>query len=211
MIYILVGEELKSKGLYIKEVTKNREIIFLGSSILTRDLILNYSSNISLFNEFPVIVVENILKEENIIFSATEFDYLKDSKTIFIFKEDKLTALEQKKYKKHATIENFDVKKIIIEKFNAFSITDAYANRDKIGAWVLYRKGIESGVEPEAIAGILFWKIKTMLLNSTKIFSKEELKKQSSQIVSLYHNAHRGEVDFIIGLEQFILTSLSSH
>ena len=74
----------------------------------------------------------------------------------------------------------------------------------------MYREGVESGIEPEAIAGILFWKIKTMILNGSRMFSIDELKNQSSKIVSIYHLAHRGEVDFIVSLEQFILTSLSS-
>jgi predicted RNA methylase len=43
-----------------------------------------------------------------------------------------------------------------------------------------------------------------------KVFSKEELKNNSSLIVYLYHKAHRGEFDFYIGIEQFILNSLSS-
>ena len=48
-----------------------------------------------------------------------------------------------------------------------------------------------------------------MILNGTKFFSKEELKKASSELVSIYHKAHRGEYDFTISLEQFILSSLS--
>ena len=95
-------------------------------------------------------------------------------------------------------------------KFNIFGITDAFAKHDKVMTWVLYRRGIEGGVEPEAIAGILFWKIKTMILSGNYLFDKDELKRQSSRIVSIYHKAHRGESDFSIGLEQFILSSLSS-
>ena len=211
MIYILSGDDNLNKSAYIKELTLNREIFFLRPDILNKDLIMSYSSNISLFNESPVIVVENIINEGEINFSNEDLISLKDSETIFIFKQDKLSSVEQKKYKKYGDIKIFDEKKITpIEKFNVFSITDAYANRDKITAWTLYMQAISSGIEPEAIAGILFWKIKTMILNNFKSFNKFELKSQSSAIVSIYHKAHRGELDFTIALEQFILSSLSS-
>ncbi len=142
--------------------------------------------------------------------SKDDLTFFKDSKTIFIFLEDKLLASEQKKYIKYAQVEKFEEKKIIqVPKVNTFAIADAFARHDKIGTWMLYREAIEAGTSPEAISGILFWKIKTMILEGTKTFSINNLKNQSSAIVSLYHRAHRGESDFTLGLEQFILTTLS--
>ena len=211
MIYILSGDDTLNKGIYIKELTKDHESFFLRSDSLNKELVMSYSNNISLFSEYPVIIIENILNEKDIIFSDKDLNSLKESETIFIFKQDKLSSIDQKKYKKYGDVKIFDNKKISpIEKFNIFSITDAYANKDKITTWTLYRQGVASGIEPEAISGILFWKIKTMLLNNSKAFNKSELKSQSSTIVSIYHRAHRGELDFTIALEQFILSSLSS-
>src|SRR3989339_253937 len=200
MIHILVGDDTKSKNDYIKGLTRERESSFLNGADLDKGLILSYGTNTSLFGGLKALIMENALKEDTIVLDATEWNLLKESETLFIFKEDKLLAVDQKKYKKYAEK----------EKFNVFQITDAYANRDKVTAWTLYRKGIEAGVEPEAIAGILFWKIKTMILSSARSFGKDELKHNSSSIVSIYHKAHRGEVDLTIGLEQFILNSLSS-
>ena len=210
MIYILFGNDTKNKSSYIKELTLKSESFFISSSNLDKNLILSYSNNIDLFGESKSVILDNILNSENIGFSLEEMNFLKESKTIFIFKEDKLLALDQKKYKKYGEIIGFELKKSLPEqKFNVFSITDAFARRDKITTWILYQNAIYSGIEPEAISGILFWKIKTMILNGTTTFSKDQLKKQSSSIVSLYHRAHRGECDFHIGLEQFILSSLS--
>ncbi|MEI7689067.1 MAG: hypothetical protein WCI91_02675 [Candidatus Nomurabacteria bacterium] len=211
MIYILLGEDSKNKNLYIKEITKGGEILSIAGNDLNRELIMSYASNINLFSETPSVLIDNILSKEEIVFSNEDFEFLKESKTIFLFKEDKMLALQQKKYNKYADIKIFENKKSTpVLKFNIFSITDAFSNRDKITTWILYRNGLNSSLEPEAIAGVLFWKIKTMILNGSKIFSKEELKKQSSQIISIYHKAHRGELDFSVSLEQFILSSLSS-
>ncbi|KKQ20349.1 MAG: hypothetical protein US34_C0013G0021 [Candidatus Nomurabacteria bacterium GW2011_GWC2_36_9] len=211
MIHILVGDDTKSKNDYIKGLTRERESSFLNGADLDKGLILSYGTNTSLFGGLKALIMENALKEDTIVLDATEWNLLKESETLFIFKEDKLLAVDQKKYKKYGEIKTFESKKKAEkEKFNVFQITDAYANRDKVTAWTLYRKGIEAGVEPEAIAGILFWKIKTMILSSARSFDKDELKHNSSSIVSIYHKAHRGEVDLTIGLEQFILNSLSS-
>lgn len=211
MIYILSGSDIHNKNIYTKELTNKKEIFFVSSGEINKNLIMSYATNISLFNESPVVVIENIFKKEDMTFSSSELAYLKESKTIFVFQEDKLLLSDQKKYQKYGEIKIFEEKKKNInQKFNIFSLTDAFANRDKITTWILYHKGIEEGVEPEAIAGVLFWKIKTMILNGNRFFSKEELKNNSSLIVYLYHKAHRGEFDFYIGIEQFILNSLSS-
>lgn len=211
MIHILLGGDTKNKNIYIKELARESDSVFIPAGVEDKSLVIGYSSNISLFGETPVVIMDNLLSEGAIIFSPEELKSINESDTVFIFKEDKLSVSEQKKYKKYAEIRSFELKKEVTQpKFNVFGITDAFANRDKINSWALYREGIESGVEPEAIAGILFWKIKTMILNGSRFFNKEELKNQSSKIVSIYHSAHRGEVDFVISLEQFILTSLSS-
>lgn len=207
MIYIVLGDTTSKN---IKELTANRETIFIPRTEINLDLLMSYGGNIGLFNDKPAVILENVLSDEILVFSASQLSEFKDSETIFIFKEDKLNAADQKKFKKYAEIKNFTEKKIITkEKFNIFSITDAFASRDKVSTWILFRKALLSGLEPEALAGVLFWKIKTMILNGSKLFTKEDLKVQSSNIVSLYHKAHKGECDFTIGLEQFILSSLS--
>jgi hypothetical protein len=135
---------------------------------------------------------------------------LKNSPNNLIFIEDKLPASDIKKYKKYAIIEDFSSPTTkTAPKVNVFGIADAFSRRDKIGTWVLYREAVGEGVPPEEISGIIFWKIKTMMLSGSKIFSLSELKKRSSNLVSLYHKAHKGECDFTIGLEEFILSSLS--
>jgi hypothetical protein len=38
-----------------------------------------------------------------------------------------------------------------------------------------------------------------------KGYSEEKLKEMSSRLFNMYHQAHRGEVDFAVALERFIL------
>jgi len=211
MIHILVGGDTKNKANYIKELTNKLESISFDNTLVSKDSVMSYCYGIDLFNKSSFVVLENVLNGGDINFSIEELVRMKESNTLFVFKEDKLLVTLQNKYKKYAEIKIFEEKKVVqVPKFNVFSITDAFANKDKILTWTLYNKAIVEGIEGEAIAGILFWKIKTMLMNGSNVFSQNDLKQQSSKIISLYHKAHRGEIDLSLGLEQFILTSLTS-
>jgi hypothetical protein len=209
MIYILSGNDTKKKNAYLKKLFKNDQPIFVPEKEATKEMLFDYALSRNLFGEISVVVFENILKKEDITLSPEDLLKLQDSKTILVFLEEKLLAPDVKKYKKYVTIENFGLETVKqTPKMNIFSIADAFSRRDKIGTWVLYREAVALGTQPEEISGIIFWKIKSMILTGTRVFSIEELKNQSSELVSLYHKAHLGETDFIIGLEQFILLSL---
>ncbi len=210
MIYILSGNDTKKKNIYLKKLDKTNSAVLLPDGEIAKEELLNYAFSVNLFGDHQIIVFENILKRENITLTNENLLALKDSETIFIFLEEKLLAPEVKKYKKYATIEDFSAPNIKqTPRINVFGIADAFSRKDKIGAWILYREAVIEGVPPEEISGIIFWKIKTMILSGTKFFGVDELKKKSSELVALYHKAHKGECDFVIGLEQFILSSLS--
>jgi hypothetical protein len=208
MIYILAGNDLKKRNAHIKTLAKDREITRLSFEDQTKEMLERYASNTSLFGGQSIIIVENTLKQS--AFSADDLKRFGDSENIFIFLEDKLLVADERKYKKYAAIEKFEEKvKKALPKVNTFAIAEAFGKKDKMKTWMLYINAIEQGAQPEAISGMLFWKIKALLQDGTKAFSIEELKNHSGAIVSLYHQAHKGERDFIIGLEQFILSSLS--
>jgi hypothetical protein len=210
MIYILLGNDTKKKNDYLKKLYKGNLPVFVPQVNHSKEILMDYASSISLFGESPIVILEGIIKESNITLGNEDLLALKDSLTTFVFIEEKLLALDVRKYKKYGTVEELSrpaTKQM--PKMNVFDIAEAFARKDKIGTWVLYREAISKGVQPEEISGIIFWKVKTMLLNGAKVFSALELKKISSELVSLYHKAHRGECDFVIGLEQFILSTLS--
>ncbi len=115
---------------------------------------------------------------------------------------------------------------LIGEKIDFFEFADALGRRDKRGLWVLYQDALAEQVPAEEVHGIFFWQVKSMLLakkckNADEAnmkpfpFSKAreyarnykdgELEKISSNLVSMYHEAHRGNLDFFVALEKFIL------
>ena len=209
MIYIFVGNDNKSKNVKTKALSKNCDTLTLSGGNLSKEMIFDYALTQSLFGGQSVVVIENLINESDFIFSKKELEDINKSSTIFIWLEDKLLASDVKKYSKYAIIENFD-KKINKAPFvNSFAIADAFAMKDKMKTWVAYNEAINKGATPESIAGILFWKIKMMMAGNSKNFSKDDIRNQSSRLVSIYHKAHNGELDMIIGLEQFILSVLT--
>jgi hypothetical protein len=179
--------------------------------MLSRELLFSYANQSPLFGDRPLIVLENALSVSDVVFDAELLALLKDSLTSFVFMEDALTAAEIKKYKPYAEdIVKFDREEAPRAAANPFVIANAFEKRDKIGAWSAYCASVERGGEPEAIAGMLFWKIKTLLLAGTsRVFTVRELQLASSKLIDLYHAGHSGQRDMSIGLEQFLLTVLS--
>lgn len=112
------------------------------------------------------------------------------------------------------------------EKIDFFEFADALGKRDKKGLWVLYQDALAEQVPAEEVHGIFFWQIKSMLLGKlcknaeeagmksfpfqksreySRNFKDGELENLSSKLVAMYHEAHRGNTDFFVSLEKFIL------
>ena len=110
--------------------------------------------------------------------------------------------------------------------FNVFALGDALGARDAFKAWMTYRQAIENGLEPENVLGTLFWQAKSIALASSAssasesglspfVFSKakkyagnyshEELNGLVSNLITLYHDGHRGMVDMETGIERLLL------
>ncbi len=133
----------------------------------------------------------------------------------FIFLEEKLLKKVTDKLSKIGAEVVVNKKKEAskVEAFNIFSITYAFAVSDRKKLWLLLREAAGKEVAPEAIAGILHWKVRDMIVKGegrphpgVSGFSKEELVRLSATIVTLYHESHRGAGDLELLLEKFALT-----
>lgn len=110
------------------------------------------------------------------------------------------------------------------EQYNPFQICDAFAYKDRKTAWILFQKALFNGITAEEVFWKIWWQIKTLILvknqphglnlhpfvikktlRNINNFTKEELNNLSWQLVSLYHKTRKGQAEFEIGLEKFIL------
>ena len=115
---------------------------------------------------------------------------------------------------------------LIGEKIDFFEFADALGRRDKRGLWVLYQDALAEQVPAEEVHGIFFWQVKSMLLAKkcktaeeanmksfpfekargySRNYKDGELENISSNLISMYHEAHRGNIDFFVALEKFVL------
>ena len=110
---------------------------------------------------------------------------------------------------------------------SVFAMADAFGARDRKNLWALYQKFALQGSVPEEISGMLFWQLKAIILAKdpkadaksaglnpfvfskarqfAKNYTEAELRALSSQLVRMYHEAHRGMGDFGVMLERFVL------
>jgi DNA polymerase III delta subunit len=144
-----------------------------------------------------------------------------------------LTKIEKnaEKVEEFVKVEKTLTKKEVLaqkgEKIDFFEFADALGRRDKRGLWVLYQDALAEQVPAEEVHGIFFWQVKSMLLATkchtpaeanmkpypfqkareyARNYSKDgELETIAEKLVSMYHEAHRGNADFYVALEKFIL------
>ena len=126
---------------------------------------------------------------------------MQESSNIFILYEGKVLTELKKTLEKHAEkIVVVDEKKAANTFFgggdgpNIFALADAVGKRDAVRAWTLYRQAVDGGIESEAIIGMLFWKAKSI-----------ENKPLAKELITLYHDGHRGLVDLELGIEKLVL------
>ncbi len=137
----------------------------------------------------------------------TNLKEISKSENIFVILEGKLDAKSRQKFEKCAEkTQLFELKETKKEEFNRFAIAIALGSRNKKDLWLKFQESIENNVAPEEISGILFWKVKSMLLNKNRNFSEKELCSISKELIDIYHKARRGEHDFYIALERFVLS-----
>ncbi|MCR4311531.1 MAG: hypothetical protein NUV54_03150, partial [Candidatus Taylorbacteria bacterium] len=180
---------------------------------------------------YIVVVKDACVKKE--VFGSIErlLSSLQTSSNIFIFTEAGATKPLLDAFKKaEGQVQECGTAregKLVKEDFNPFSLADAFGARDRKKLWALYQQVLRRGSSPEEVAGTLFWQIKSiMLAQEAKTpakaglspfvfekakrygarFSAEDGRQYASRLLYLYHDAHRGLVDFEVGLERFVLT-----
>jgi hypothetical protein len=144
-----------------------------------------------------------------------------------LVKIEKYAEKVQEFIKPAKTLDKKEKLALIGEKIDFFEFADALGRRDKRGLWVLFQDALAEQVSAEEINGIFFWQVKSMLLAKkcktaedagmksfpfqkareySRNYKDGELEKLSSELVAMYHEAHRGNIDFFVALEKFILS-----
>jgi hypothetical protein len=122
-------------------------------------------------------------------------DALMESPHIFIFEEEKLLKHETDALAKiGAKIEIVKAEKKAFT-FDQYGVAAALGTKDKKKLWLGLMQSFRAGEKAEAVAGLMAWKARQMRDPAL-----------SRELVSIYHDSHRGAGDLELLLERFILT-----
>jgi hypothetical protein len=154
-----------------------------------------------------VVVLEAILENDAMrdIFMLI-LPTLKASADHFFLLEEKPDAATRKTLEKHATSsEKFESAKKSAPATTIFALANALRAGNKKALWVGYQRELQSGAAPEAIAGVLFWAVKDMLLKSRSEEEKRRAQSLIKELTELPHDARRHGEDLEYALERFVL------
>ncbi|MBI2476358.1 MAG: hypothetical protein HYV67_03890 [Candidatus Taylorbacteria bacterium] len=213
MLYLIHGSDTDKTREKARELVASlqkkkpeAEVFRLGSDNWNEARFDEFISSQGLFERKFIVFANRLLENKEAKAAVTEkLPAIQQSENIFIFLEgavDKATLLEIAEAAEKVQV----FEKTEKERFNVFSLANALRARDRRGLWVSYQKAVRNGALPEELSGVLFWQIKTLLATGSRNFSPAELETLALNIVRLYHDAHRGLVDFETGLERFVLT-----
>lgn len=203
MLKFIVGKDTERAGARRKELTDFVLRETLRGDELSLSSLEAKAGEETLFGDTRAYVAEGEIDEEYAKQLVSVAGALLSSSHLFVFEAEGgaplLKLLEKTKG------EVIKVKAPPKEKtFDVFSLGNAYASKDKKKLWLLLQEAYEAGIPAEALVGILSWKARTILAQrGTK---DEKAVTQSSQLVRMYHDAHRGEGDLSLLLERFVLS-----
>ena len=215
MIFLFAGDDTKNKlsayEKFIKSLPKEREILHISRNNFDPIQIENFYSGSSLFSSLSALVFKDIFEhEETREFILEKLELMGSSANSFIFLESKLNKPILDTFKKieakKIQFNIFELPKAKKEKFDNFLVAHAFERKDKLNTWIYFRQAIDGGVVMEEIIGVLFWKIKDMILkkNFSK-FTETKLKDCVSRLSCLLPQARKEGHDAEATFEQFLL------
>ncbi len=215
MIYLFYGDDVKNKSLnyekFIKSIPKGAVNFHINRNNFDEMELENLYSGASLFSSLSAVVFENIFEhEETREFVLEKLDLMGESSNLFIFSEGKLNKLILDAFKKVESnklqINIFELPKEKKEKFDNFLVANAFSVKDKLNLWIYFRQAISRGVGMEELIGVLFWKIKDMILKKDfRKFSETELKNSAAKLSYLLPQARKQGLDAEAVFEKFLL------
>jgi DNA polymerase III delta subunit len=163
-----------------------------------------------LFERKFIIYMDNVLEDdEKKELLLEKLETLKESENIFVILERKLDAKSKKAFEKWSEeIKIYDEaptspqNELRRASFNIFDITYALGTGNIQKAWMLFDECRRKEMRGEEIHGVLWWQMKKMYDKNPK---DPKMRKGLFEIMSMYHEAHRGNIDFLLGLEKWIL------
>ena len=214
MIYLFTGDDTTNRNkAYLKSLKDFNDLplIQINKNNFSIDTVESLYSDANLFDPKSVIVFSYLLEDKKYSeFILNKLEFFNSSKNVFIFLENKLLKPVIDEFKKHKSeIFVFELKKEAKEVFNNFLLANAFVARDKVLLWLYFRQATDKGVSLEELVGVLFWKVKDMILNKNFLKYKEnELLEIAHKLSILLPKSRKEGKEAEITFEKFLLEVL---
>ncbi len=214
MLHLFAGEDTQGKRAsydrFMISLPEGTEIFHIEGKNFDRAQVESFYSGAGLFFKRCAVVLEDILeRKEEAEFLFANLEKMSSSENIFIFLERKMSKPVLDEFKRSgAELNVFELekKKENGAKFNGFVLANSLGERNKLSLWLNFCRAREAGMELDPLAGILFWKVKDMLLRrSFGKFSEKELKELAGKISALLPKARKEGRDPEAAFEEFLL------
>lgn len=180
-----------------------------------------------LFASKYIVLYDNIFESKEIKEEVLDaLKEIKESENIFIFLEKELDKKTLEKMGKHAEkVQEYEAAETAKKKeYNPFGISDALLAKDKKRLWMLLMEAKKKGNAAEEIHGIIWWQMKALKLASVSKdakeadlspyvfgkaksavtnFEKGQIDTMLFDLVTMYHDAHRGERELWVEMERW--------
>ena len=201
MIYLFTGDDTKNKlsnyEKFIKSLPKEQEVFSISRNNFDPMQIESLYSGSGLFFAKSVTIFSNIFEyEDTRDFVLEKLLLMGQSDNSFVFLEGKLNKPILDAFKKvepkRVQMNIFELPKAQKEKFDNFLVANAFEKKDKLNMWIYFRQAMDKGVGMEEIIGVLFWKIKDMILKKRfGKFTEIELKDSAKRLSYLLPEARK--------------------
>lgn len=236
MLYVLHGQDFKAMREKqhslidaLHEKRADAEVFVMDDENFSTSQLQEFIGGQGLFeNKYIVTLDRCFLNEDAKSEIMDRIEEIAESPHAFLLVESEFKKKDRKTLIKYAQkVWEFEREEEQEDEYKIFSLTDAFGKRDTKEVWVEYQRAKNAGEAPEAIHGMLFWQVKSMMLaQSTKSaneasmssypykkatqfsanFSEDELKKMSRELTTLYHEARRGVYELESAIEEFLLS-----
>ena len=215
----IVGEEISEQRIF--ELAES-QALFVNKYIIFLYRVLDNAEN-----KKAILSSLKEMKESENIFVLCDILTSEKKTDLEIIKKIEEKSEKSKEFKKPPRkLSKKEELALIGEKIDFFEFANALGVRKRKELWTLFQDALNESVPAEEVHGIFFWQIKSMLLSKkcktakeagmrdfpfqkskryAENYSEEELEKLSSKMVSMYHEAHRGNTDMHIALERMVM------
>jgi DNA polymerase III delta subunit len=209
MITILVGKRTpefeKKRNSILASFQKTNSI----EKREARELVSTFDEiqTASLFGDKKLFILNGVLDDEETQKVLLEkVESLASAPHDVLITTEKLLAAETKKLGPCAEIITITEKISKIPSFDPFALASAFASGDKKKTWIMFQQVAHVSDEMEPTHGMIWWKLKDMMIKKNSVFNQDQLNEMVRKLVSVYHESRLGGLGMRERLEEFFLS-----